>query len=835
MTYLLIILSLLLWSCGDSNKSISSKSNIEGFLPVPTEFSIKKSKRKDFKKNRKEYIKNMHRSHPDDNWKEMDTNVRLERINQTKQIRSQLFQNEIPINEYKEYFNRDFSGTWYERGSNNLSGRIRTADIDWNNNIIYCASSGGNIWKGSLANNSIHGQNWTSLNDYMQIKGITMLRYVESLNRLLIATNYNFYYTDNEGVTIETSEGLDFLNNENCSSCKIKRAIVRELDGAIYLLAENQNISPWGRVGAIYKSIDNGVTFSKVLTLDSSNNFDSIQDSDHFDIWTSRYINGDIFLLNDNKIYLIDNFDNIQFISDLPTEMTGNNILVGGNRTNHKFLYAYVGNRIFQSMNSGETWVDKGENPHYFFTQNSFNTSNINANLIFVGGIDLYKSENGGNSWSIVNNWWEYYGNESTMLHADIPEVSFFLDNDFNEVALISTDGGIYISYDEIETVENLSMEGLGVSQYYSTYTKRTDPFHIYAGSQDQGFQRSLYPTDGILNFEQSISGDYGHLVSSDGGETLWCNYPGFTMFYANPETDTGGMSLNFPSYGQLWLPPLMAHPYDNNKVYLGGGGLNGGNHLILLRKTISGITYTEESYNFDSIVSAIAYSPIDPNYRYVLTNNGTFYYSFDSGENWNISNSFNGPNAHYFYGSSIWASKSIPGKLLISGSGYSNPAIYVSYDHGQTFEAMDNNFPNTLAFKVVGTEDDSYYFAATEVGPYAYLPDEDRWINIMGVSAPDQTYWSVEYIDQINTARFGTYGRGIWDFVLDDYTIIDGDANLDQLVNIQDIILIVNFILDFTDPNPQQFESSDINDDEILNVSDIIEIINIILESNYY
>ena len=99
-----------------------------------------------------------------------------------------------------------------------------------------------------------------------------------------------------------------------------------------------------------------------------------------------------------------------------------------------------------------------------------------------------------------------------------------------------------------------------------------------------------------------------------------------------------------------------------------------------------------------------------------------------------------------------------------------------------------------------------------------------------MGVSAPDQTYWSVEYIDEINTARFGTYGRGIWDFVIDEFIIIDGDANLDQLVNIQDIILIVNFVLNFSEPTQQQFESSDINQDGILNVSDIIEIINIIL-----
>ena len=828
MQYFIIIISLILFSCGDSSKEVASNSKVEGRLPVPTEFSIKKSKRKEFKKGRKDYIENMHRAHPEDDWEKIDSETRLERINKIKEDRFQLLNNEILTDNYIEFFNRDFSGTWHERGSNNLSGRIRTADIAWNNNIIYCASSGGNIWKGSVENN-INGQDWISLNDYMQIKGITMLRYNHGINRLLIATGYNFYYTDNEGITFETSEGLDFLEQ----GFGIKKAIVRELDNAIYLLVDNRSYDPWGTVAAIYKSVDNGQSFNKILTLDSSNGFASLQNSNNFDIWTSRYINGDIYLLNNNKIYLIDNFDVIEFVGDLPTTLTGNNMLVGGSRTNHKFLYAYVGNRIYKSLNSGATWIDKGENPHYFFSQNSFNTSNINHELIFVGGIDLYKSQNGGDSWSLVNNWWEYYGNEASMLHADIPEVRFFLDNDFNEVALISTDGGIYISYDEIETVENLSMEGLGVSQYYSTYTKKTDPFHIYAGSQDQGFQRSLYPTDGILDFDQSISGDYGHLVSGDSGETLWCNYPGFTMFYANPETDGGGASLSFPSSGQLWLPPLMEHPYFSNKVYLGGGGLNGGHHLILLTKTNAGISYIEEPFNFNGRVSAMAYCPINPNYRYVLTDNGTFYYSNDNGQNWNSSNSFDGPTAHYFYGSSIWASKSIPGKVLISGSGYSNPAIYVSYDYGQTFEAMDRNLPNTLAFKVVGTEDDSYYFAATEVGPYVYLPDDDLWINIMGVSAPDQTYWSVEYIDEINTARFGTYGRGIWDFVIDEFIIIGGDANLDQLVNIQDIILIVNFVLNFSEPTQQQFESSDINQDGILNVSDIIEIINIILSNN--
>ena len=43
-------------------------THIQGRLPVPTEFDINKSKHKDFKNQRKEYLKNMHRSHQEEDW-----------------------------------------------------------------------------------------------------------------------------------------------------------------------------------------------------------------------------------------------------------------------------------------------------------------------------------------------------------------------------------------------------------------------------------------------------------------------------------------------------------------------------------------------------------------------------------------------------------------------------------------------------------------------------------------------------------------------------------------------------------------------------------------------
>jgi len=39
-------------------------------------------------------------------------------------------------------------------------------------------------------------------------------------------------------------------------------------------------------------------------------------------------------------------------------------------------------------------------------------------------------------------------------------------------------------------------------------------------------------------------------------------------------------------------------------------------------------------------------------------------------------------------------------------------------------------------------------------------------WYDLFEGTVPDQNFWSVDFIPALNTARFATYGRGIWDFV---------------------------------------------------------------------
>ena len=275
-----------------------------------------------------------------------------------------------------------------------------------------------------------------------------------------------------------------------------------------------------------------------------------------------------------------------------------------------------------------------------------------------------------------------------------------------------------------------------------------------------------------------------------------------------------------------------MADPLNHEVAYLGGGGINGGNHMIKLEIQGNSISYEELGQSFPGIVSAMAISPIDYSHWYVLTNNGKFYHSENSGQSWSTNQWFTGPNAHYFYGSTILPSSTNLGTVYIGGSGYSNPAVYVSNNHGNAFSSLTDGLPNTLVFDLDGTQDGNFIFAATEVGPYVYVAYDDQWYDLAGVGAPDQTYWTVEYIENINTARYGTYGRGIWDFILDEnFDVIFGDINDDSSINIQDIILVVQFILGTLDPSDYQFLAADMNSDDQLNVSDIILIMNIVLD----
>ena len=67
---------------------LPEKSNID--LPTPTEYIKNKKDRKEFKKHRKEWMENMHRSAPETDWIKMDSESRKLQTKLVNQKRQEL-------------------------------------------------------------------------------------------------------------------------------------------------------------------------------------------------------------------------------------------------------------------------------------------------------------------------------------------------------------------------------------------------------------------------------------------------------------------------------------------------------------------------------------------------------------------------------------------------------------------------------------------------------------------------------------------------------------------------------------------------------------------------
>lgn len=736
------------------------------FTPKPVRVPNIINENREFKDQREAYFEILHAAAPGDDWRKIEETNHRERLDKIQN-------NSVNKNSNNEIIVPGvLQGQWNELGSDNQAGRILTIDVDYQDSIIYAASEGGNIWTGSLS-----GQNWNSINDYFKIDHIRLLKKIEmdSSSRLLAVDSKPYvYFTDDMGVNWQEATGLDGPQQWG----SIYKAVQKQdTTVRIYLLCSEWDYTNWNSIGSIYRSDDQGESFTRL--------YSSPQDLGTMDLATGSDSECPVIFLNQDSVFFLSGDTSMQFRSVIPFQQ--------GSTIDHAYLFAhtdsanlfvYAGLNVsnttyfYLSTDSCLTWTYKGSVDENAFSSNSYCCSLSDTNKLFFGGVNAYRSYDQGTSWQMVNSWGAYYSQPESKLHADIPEIVSFMRPNGSEEYFVSSDGGLYRSTDHLQSVENLSLEGLRVSQYYSIYSHRSQTSLIFAGAQDQGFQRSVNGNTGLIkDFDQLISGDYGHLVSGNNGDGIWAVYPSFVIYFTNISQTSNPVDMEFYDFvgsNYLWMPPLMPDPYNPNQVWLAGGGSQGGAHLWQISYGSGGLSGTEMNFDFSENdpqikISAMAYSPLKPSVRYLCTYPGFFWYSVDDGQNWTKNMSFDPPSSHYFYGNTIVASPVDSFTVYIGGSAYSNPGVYKSTDNGQSFTAMNTGLPSTMVYEMAVNEDASLLFAATESGPYVWIESEQSWFSLAGTSAPDQVYWSVDYVEAIHTVRFGTYGRGIWEFVIDD------------------------------------------------------------------
>lgn len=660
------------------------------------------------------------------------------------------------------------TGTWHERGSKNNSGRTHLVDLASDLKTLYLASSGGNIWKGT-----IEGKNWTCLNNTYQFQNINNL-FIPKLNnidRVIVSENKNIYFSDNNGIIWEKSKGLESL--QNWGSIIRSRMVKVGNSSRIYVLTQDFDYDKWQEIRKLLYSDNFGESFVEIV------NFGAVKT---IDIWGDKnYAN--LYLQKLDTLFEINNSNSFKYLaqSDFIESMLNENhdIKMTGMfyQDNPVIYYATKisnSNRMILKYDNNKNRINyMGEVETDMFMRNSFEVSKLNPNLLWLGGVNTYYSTDGGLGWTLVNKWDEYYKDIENKLHADIPAINTFKTGDNTELIFVNTDGGTYISTGAPNIFKNISLNGLNVSQIYSTYTYDGPAGeHIYVGTQDQGFQIGDISGTQTVELVQDISGDYGAITSSDGGRQVWSVYPGFLLFYPSLPGSMHNLGWTFKGEyaDRVWMPALSAIPGEPNKAVIASGGSNNTSRLHIVSYEGNELSSEELPYQFDNQeadndVSALAISTLDSKIWYAATKKSRFYTSTNAGQSWTVAKDFKAPGYNYLHPTPIVPSRIDKNVVYVGGAGYSEPGMFVSKDGGNTFEPLGQDMPKAFFYDFDLTGDEKAIYAATSVGPYVYIFGADRWFPIIDEHTPDQTFWSVNYIERTKTARFATYGRGIWDF----------------------------------------------------------------------
>ncbi len=624
-------------------------------------------------------------------------------------------------------------------GYNPGNGRLNAVTVDVQNPAnIYVASPSGGIWKSNDG-----GGSWNTTFDTMAVLGTSSIAihptnhniiYIGTGDRDAWDTKGTGIYKSTDGGTNWNATGMHF----GATYRNFNKILINPLNPNRILAASSDGV---------YSSKNGGTTWTHVY---SSNEVKDL-----------KYKPNDTTIIYGSGAYFVRSTNGGTTFAQVTTGIPSDTVRIEFDVTkaNASYVYAVVSRPdntfegVYRSTDSGLTFTARTHSPNILgYSEDGADSSGqawydlalavspSNANEVFVGGVNVWKSTDGGQNFTVNTMW--YTGSTINYIHCDIHSLNFYGDSLY-----CGSDGGIFLTTDHGNSWIDLSA-GLGICQFYRLGSSESAPYEIAAGAQDVGsnlfkdsFWTHVYGADGmeaiVDNFDpQTI------YVTSQGGNILKSTDGGFTFNGATP----------FDTLSGNWVTPYVMDANNGEMLWAGYQEIykttNGAGSWSQLTTDLTG------GNNIDNLIVAAS------NNNYIYASSTEYLYvSTDGGTNWNTYDPAPGQFISYITNDPLNASR-----IWITITSNGSDKVLYSKNAGNTFTNITGNLTN-MGFNCIAYQknaNDALYLG-TEIGMFYKDTTMTNWVTF-NTDLPNVKVNELEINYGIGKIRAATYGRGIWE-----------------------------------------------------------------------
>jgi hypothetical protein len=684
-------------------------------------------------------------------------------------------------------------GTWSSLGPGNVGGRTRAILIDPTppGNTYYAAGVAGGVWKSTNA-----GASWTAMGDAMANLAVSSLAMNPAAPaEILAGTGEGYYNLDaarGAGIFKTTNAGATWTQlaaTNNANFYYVNDVVWSPNTGYVYAATQT----------GIWRSTNGGTSWASILntSIPSPGLLGGCLDlALRTDVATDWLIAA-CGTFTTSALYVTEDahaafpsfgtfFEAAMGRTSLAIAPSNQNIVyaLAADNTDTSVLYA-----VFRSADGGHNWAKTASqasaevdtllltNPVYaeclgqelgqgwYDNVIAVDPADPTGNTVWAGGIDLFRSTNGGVNWRPASSWWE--GGLPYYLHSDQHAIVF---HPTTGTMLIGNDGGIFQTTNRSAAPGQLPgcqgvgssigfqplNNGYGVTQFYygAVFPNETSYF---GGTQDNGTVRG---NDGGPNaWTQLLGGDGGAVaVDPDHPNVVFAENYGLSI---KKSTDGGAHFAAATSgisgdVGFAFIAPFVMDPTAPQRLWTGG--------YYAWRTDNQGASWTRASSVLSSGVTAIAVSPVDGNYVLMGTEHGVVHHTV-TGLSTGPATAWTAGTVRSGYISSLAFDNTSPAVAYATISSFGGFHVWKSSTGGATWNQIDgtgvNKIPDIPVHSiVVDPINPLRLYVGTDLGVFVTIDGGLNW-------GKENTGFTNAVTESLVIKGFNlyafTHGRGAW------------------------------------------------------------------------